>query len=190
MSTSMLKYANLLRAHYQRVWQRVPTELRWHGGPLDELPRDFSVLEFGPDTRRRMWTYATCGMSVETDENSLEIHLFSPVQATEHVELLTVIAHYHRTAARLGLGHTVNFGRPWLPGSHCSSGLISLPYLDGPDLEFLRHSELKQDVRFLWLIPITVEEVRYKKEHGLGSFENLLETGNVDYVDPLRKSLV
>jgi hypothetical protein len=55
---------------------------------------------------------------------------------------VTAIAHFHRTGSALGLGHTVNFGRPWLPTSSCTHGLGSLPYLDGPDLEWLHHSIL------------------------------------------------
>lgn len=47
-------------------------------------------------------------------------------------------AHFHRTGSALGLGHTVNFGRPWLPGSSCTHGLVSLPYLFGPELEWLQ----------------------------------------------------
>jgi hypothetical protein len=136
-----------------------------------------------------MWTYATCGMSAGIDENPIELHLFSPVQAEELVELLTVVAHYHRRGARLGLGHTVNFGRPWLPGSRCSFGLISLPYLDGPDLEVARGSAFGCEVRCLWLIPITAREVQFKKQRGLEALENLFQAAGIDYVDPHRPDL-
>jgi hypothetical protein len=127
-------------------------------------------------------------MSEERDEAPLELHLLSPVATTEHVELLTAVAHYHRTGARLGLGHTVNFGRPWLPGSRCTHGLISLPYLDGPDLEIL--SVDGKTVRFLWLIPITKEEVEFKKKNGLEALEARLEEANFAYGDPKRPSVV
>lgn len=65
------------------------------------------------------------------------------------------------TGNTLGLGHTVNFGDPWYIGSKCEYGLISLLYLDGPNLEWLRADS--KDVRFLWLISITKDEVQYKK---------------------------
>ena len=122
-----------------------------------------------------MWTYATCGMSARICENALEIHLFSPVQAEELVELLTAVVHYHCTGAPLGLGHTVNFGRPWLAGSRCSFGLVSLPYLDGPDLEAMRDPALEWEVRCLWLIPITGRELQFKKERGLEALEDLFQ---------------
>lgn len=62
----------------------------------------------------------------------------------------------------LGVGHTVNFGQPWLDASSCVHGLISLPYLDGPTLE---NPELPDGrvIKFDWLVPITPAEVQYKK---------------------------
>ena len=69
-----------------------------------------------------MWTYATCGMSLPNDPEPLELHLFAPERNDEIVELLAALAHYHGTACFLGLGDTVNFGRPWMPGSACNYG--------------------------------------------------------------------
>lgn len=112
-------------------------------GPAWQLPPGFRVLVFRPNERRKMWTYASCGMSQQSDAVPLELHLFSPVQTDLHVELLTAIAHYHVTGEYLDLGHTVNFGRGWLPGSQC---LISLPYLDGPTLEWYEQSSRR--IRF------------------------------------------
>ena len=127
-------------------------------------------------------------MSQESDSEPIELHLFSPVESPAHVELLTAIAHYHRTAARLGVGHTVNFGRPWLPGSRCTHGLISLPYLDGPTLELLSGNDVT--VRFLWLIPITPRELEFKKERGLDALERRFEEAEFRYLDPRRESVV
>lgn len=71
-----------------------------------------------------------------------------------------------------------------------SFGLISLPYLDGPSLEILRHPLYARDVRLLWLIPITAEEQELKKGQGLAALEDRLEAANFDYADPLRSSVV
>lgn len=129
-------------------------------------------------------------MSQLTDppEDRLELHLFAPPQGEVAclTEILTATAHYHRTGSRLGLEHSVNFGQPWLPGSKCTFGLISLPYLDGPDLERLE----KPSVRFLWLIPVTENEVAYKKKHGMEALEELFERAQFNYLDPLRPSVV
>jgi hypothetical protein len=45
-------------------------------------------------------------------------------------------------------------------------------------------------VRFLWLVPITEEEVAFKKAHGLDSLEERFESHQFDYLDPYRASVV
>jgi hypothetical protein len=137
-----------------------------------------------------MWTYATCCMSKPSDEKLVELHLFSPVQCELHVELLTAIAHYHRTGRTLDLGHSINFGRPWLDGSRCEHGLISLPYLDGPALQLLKLNDAIATVNCLWLIPITESERNYKTSHGVEALEQKFEERNFDYLNPLRNSVV
>jgi hypothetical protein len=102
------------------------------------------------------------------------------------VEILTAVSHYHRTGTPLGLGHSVNFGKPWVAGSACTHGLISLPYLDGPSLEWLANPE----VRFLWMIPITDAEVQFKKRHGMEALEQRFEEAQFDFLDPFRASVV
>ena len=135
-----------------------------------------------------MWTYATCGMSNQGDATPIELHLFSPSKHIQHVELLTVVAHYHLTGEYLDLGHSVNFGRPWMPDSRCDHGLISLPYLDGPLLEWADVGNRK--VRFLWLVPITAEERAYKQRYGLEKLESLFEEKSFNYLDAKRESVV
>lgn len=180
-------YDTFITSHYKFFWGASPKLLRWELGPTDELPSSFGVLEFPPE-KKVAWIYATCGMSRPEDESPLEIHMYSPCQYDQHVELLTAIAHYHRTGCRLGLGHTVNFGRPWLPGSACDHGLVSLPYLDGPDLEIAEFVQAK--LQFYWLIPITKEEREFKKRNGLDALEERLEAATFNYLDPKRKSVI
>lgn len=63
-----------------------------------------------------------------------------------------------------------------------------MPYLDGPELEWLETKSM--NIRFLWLIPITEEELRYKKENGLEALENIFEETEFNYIDPFRDSVV
>lgn len=183
-----MTYCKLVAEHYERCWSGQVEVCQWLLGPREDLPENFHGLRIAPSFGREMWSYATVCMSREDDDERVELHLVSPLAAPEHVELLTAVAHYHRTGAKLGCGHTVNFGRPWFPGSRCTHGLISLPYLDGPSLEVL---ELDAGiVRFLWLIPITKEEVEFKKVRGLEALEARLENANFDYLDPRRRSVV
>jgi hypothetical protein len=177
-----------IKTHYEQCWESQCQTAIWSGGPAWQLPHGFKVLVFSPNNRRKMWTYSTCGMSQQKDAPPLELHLFSPTENELHVELLTVVVHYHLTGAYLDVGHTVNFGRPWLPESKCDHGLISLPYLDGPRLEWL--GETGRGIHFLWLIPITANELDYKKEHGLEALESRFEENRFDYLDPKRASIV
>src|SRR5262245_20852986 len=158
----MNSYEAELRAHYERVWGASARSIRLSEGPLWELPPKYAVLEFPPqvkDSGGRSWRYVTVGMSQPEDERRIELFIESPLSSQRVVDLLNMTAHFHRTGERLGLGHTVKFGSPWLPDSACDYGLLSLPYLDGPALE--KASASGFDVRILWLIPITKAELEY-----------------------------
>lgn len=182
------EYCVAVKDHYVQIWDREPDIKRWTKGPAEDLGPGFAVLCFAPTKRRTMWTYATVGMSSPSVTPAVELHLFSAAQDDSQVELLTVIAHYHRTGSRLNVDHTVNFGRPWVSGSSCEFGLLSLPYLDGPQLENLETGDLA--VRFLWLIPITLQEREYKKTNGIEALEERMEKAQFNYLDPRRKSTV
>ncbi len=105
------------------------------------------------------------------------------------VESLIVVAHYHRFGASLGHWHTINWGRGWRMDSSCSYGLISQPYLDGPKLEILTLDNNKS-VHFYWLLPITEEEVVFKKENGAEKLEEIFEERGLNYLDTFRNTLV
>jgi Suppressor of fused protein (SUFU) len=132
--------------------------------------------------------YATLCMSQPEDEERIELHILART-STEPlagiVEILTATVHFHRTGRRLGLGDSVNFGRPWQAGSKCTFGLISLPYLDGPRLEWMEHPR----VRFLWLIPVTAAEIEFKKLYGTEALEQRFEEVQFDYLDAHRASV-
>jgi hypothetical protein len=53
--------------------------------------------------------------------------MFCDIQHPDNIELLTLLAHYCRSGAILRFGHTVNFGKPWIEGSLCTRGMLSLP---------------------------------------------------------------
>ncbi|MDF2516700.1 MAG: suppressor of fused domain protein [Sphingobacterium sp.] len=182
-------YHQKLLSHYISNWDDEYRSLIWEKGPYKDLGNHFRVLEFPPTPERNMWAYATCGMSRFEDQLSLELHIFSDEQDETLVESLIVVAHYHRFGASLGHWHTINWGRGWRLGASCSYGLISLPYLDGPELEVLNLDESKS-VYFYWLVPITVEELAFKKEYGAEKLEQIFEENGLNYLDPSRKTLV
>jgi hypothetical protein len=176
----------LIAEHYRQQWVSSGTLRRLTSGPMLELLPSFGVREI--EVTPTCWVYGTSGMAQLWNPKPLELFLYSPVEDPSHVELLTFIAHYHHTGAPLGEGHTVNFGRPWLPGSLCDHGLISLPYDDGPELENLMLGTLA--VRCLWLIPITRAEREFKREHGLEALESMFDSANLKFIFPGRRSVV
>lgn len=184
----MDNYIDGIFQHYSNVWGNIPTAHVWNRGPIGDLPQGFKILRFEPIESRSMWTYATCGMSIPYDNSPLELHIFSPSQNDSLIELLTAISHYHRTGSKLDIGHTTYFGQPWFPNSNCEYGLISPPYIDGPLLELAEING--KNTRFLWLIPITKQEVDFKKQWGLEELEKKIDSLSLDYINPHRKSLI
>jgi hypothetical protein len=126
-------------------------------------------------------------MSAKDQPAPLELFLYSPTAADSHRELLSAVAAFHQQEAPLSVGHTVNFGRPWLPGSLARYGLVSLPYLEGPALEWLRRPG-EPAIRFGWIIPITAAERNFKMSHGLEALETVFDKG-FDYLNPGRPSV-
>jgi hypothetical protein len=102
------------------------------------------------------------------------------------VELVTMIAHYHRTE-RLGLSHLLPIGAPWLDCSSCDCFLVSLPYSFGPALEHLDYGT--GSARFLWLLPITSSERQFAKEHGVEALEERFDQAQLQYWDINRTSV-
>lgn len=175
----------LLR-HYQSCWG---SHRAVHGFDRGRaIPQQVRVVEFAPTDRTFCWVYATIGLSLATAPSPIELFLLSPSQSSLHVELLTAIAYYHQTGEQLGLGHTVNFGRPWLPHSQCDHGLISLPYTFGPSLEWAVNKQGR--TRVLWLVPITQGERAFKVNAGQDALEDLFESRGFNYLDPARPSVV
>ncbi|MBL8920845.1 MAG: suppressor of fused domain protein [Myxococcaceae bacterium] len=187
----MNTYKGKLLAHYERFWSRPVWLGRWKEPPhssLAAMPVEFEVARFrrSPDTD----VYATVAMSEPGMDSVLELHVIAGTSSDEVadriVELLTVTAHYHRTGAALRIGHSVNFGEPWVAGSACTHGLISLPYLDGPSLERVAES----DATCAWLLPITPSEVALKKSAGLDALEERFERAELNYLDWMRRPVV
>jgi len=133
--------------------------------------------------------YASVGAWAATEDSrhGLEFVLAVPFETDRAVELLAMSAFYHR-GGRLGLGHTVPIGEPWLPGSRCDYLLVSLPYPYGPELQRCHVGD--RHVDFLWLLPITVAERDFKTTYGLEALEQRFEADGLRYWDVNRESVV
>jgi hypothetical protein len=186
---SFEKYVDRLREHYEAHFGVPGTKLTWHKGPTHKLHQEFYILELGPSKRHNMWTYATVGMSLDRpDDNLVELFTYSKTRDESRVELLTLNASFHKNSEPLNLHHTVVVGQLNDYDTTCDHGFISLPYIDGENLEIFKYGD--KLIHCYWLIPITESERDYKIKFGCEALENLFEEKQLDYLDKTRKSLV
>jgi hypothetical protein len=159
---------------------------RWDLGPMASV-EDFCVARIAPGPKSSLWTYCSVGASVaSTDSQRLEFFALSPRQDARLVELVTMVAHYHRTE-KLGPFHMFPIGQPWLDDASCDAFLVSLPYLFGTALE--RLDAESNSARFLWLLPITEAERQFAKNHGVDALEERFDQAKLEYWDLARRSV-
>lgn len=182
-------YTSSLQRHYEDHFGTKGNKTVWNLDPHKKMHPDFYILEFAPNERHNMWTYCTVGMSLDRkDDNLIELFIFSPKKDDALIELLTIITSYHRNSAPLNIHHTFNIGQPWLDDSICDYGFISLPYVDGKELEIFKFEN--NTFHCYWVIPITESEKEYKIEKGSVALEDLFEEKGIEYLNPYRQSLI
>jgi hypothetical protein len=184
-----MTYFAKLRQHFEGYFGLTGKLLTLGKGPVEKLHPDFYILEFPPNKRHDMFCYCTVGMSADRgDEMRIELVVYAPRSSMSLVELLTYCASYHRNNLPLNVHHTINIGQPWLDKSKCDHAFISVPYLDGEELEMFNVEG--KDVHCYWLIPITEQERDYKLEYGCEALEQLFEDTRFDYLNPDRSCIV
>lgn len=182
-------YISNLRQHYEKYFGicgniKLPTI-----GPTEKLHPDFYLLEFPPNKKIDVFCYCTVGMSLDRkDDNLIELFVYSPSPGQSLVDLLTFCAAFHKTGVPLNLNHTVNLGQPWISGSSCEYGFISLPYLAGEAFEIFNFED--REFHCYWYIPITEKERDFKVSKGVDALEELFEQKLVNYLNPNRKSFI
>lgn len=140
---------------------------------------------------RRLYAYATLGLSEATVLPRIELFMLSPRADNSLATLLTTIALRHAAGQRhLGVGHSVNLHGPWLDDSVCTRGLVSLPYLFGPAMEHGPRDAMGHPRSIFWLLPITPAEDAFKQTSGLEALEELFAATQISTADPSRMSVV
>jgi len=179
-----------VRKHIEGFWpDRPQEEFSWELGPIEARVPGFRVRRVAPVKSSDPWVYLTVGASSVSEEDGIEFFLLAPSESPRHVETLAMVASFHADSRyRLGLGRTVNIGRPWAEGAVADHLLVSLPYPYGPDLEVCEVDDAQ--VRILWLVPITEPEARFAFDHGTEELERLFDAAGVDVLRPERASLV
>ena len=178
-----------LEEHVRRFFAGRTIEVfTWPSGPIREQNPHFRVLRVAPATSGEVWTYVSVGGWAATDGDFGLEFLICTASATDRaVELLAMTVFYNR-GGRLGLGHTLPIGEPWLPGSRCDHLLVCLPYPFGPGLQTSHIGD--RHVEFLWLLPISEAERDLKVSSGLEALESRFEETGLQYWQVDRASVV
>src|SRR5258708_29300130 len=158
--------------HVQGFWPNSVVEECWEQGRIEDNVTGFQVLRVKSRAPGRPIIYVTNGCFIVESPQHIrhEFFLISPKEERRHVETLTMLANFHADERyRLDVGSVVSIGDPWMPDSKCDHLLISIPYLYGPKLEWLKLSHLC--VRFLWALPITPREAAFVELNGLEALE-------------------
>lgn len=168
-------------------------DLPFETTPLQRcLPR-FHVLRVAPGSTFGLWVYVSAGAwevtADERQQHGLSEFVLSGPEHGTHLETLAMISHYHADPAhRLGPGHTVPIGRPWIPHASCDHLLISLPYPWGRDLEVCALGD--DHIHLWWLLPITERERAFIAEEGLEALEQRFDDCAIEWWEPDRPSVV
>jgi hypothetical protein len=167
------------------------TERRWKWGPIKDILPQFRIIEVEPGPRSQLWVYISSGAWEAADKNTgyIEFMMIAPEKNVRFAELLAMVTFYHANPQhRLGLGHTVPLGEPWLDDSLCDHLFVSHPYPYGPELEVWKIE--KGHGHLFWLLPITKAERDFKVQYGAEELEKRFEDIGVEYWRPDRKSVV
>jgi hypothetical protein len=103
---------------------------------------------------------------------------------------LGLLGFYHAGPVenRMGIGHTVPIGEPWVPGSSMDYLLVQWPYPWGPKLAELTVGS--QRIHVLWVLPIYAIEREFKSRFGLEALEQRFADAEMEWVDPFRAPVV
>jgi hypothetical protein len=186
-------YTELVRRHLARFWPNHGCEsLMWTLGSWSREHPEFRVLELAP-AGGAPWIYVSAGAAHLRSFGGVGHEFVIRTWAQERlmVELLAMVASYSTREDHGGLhdGHTVPIGYPWVEGAEADHLYLNRPYFVSRDFASLRVDD-SFSVQFLWLVPITERETKWRHEHGQESFEQWLEDHAVTPEDPTRRSTV
>lgn len=179
-----ISYTDKLLDHYESFFGIEYEGIKIEEAPINGLNPEFCVVKFPATQERELCIYATLGMSSEVDETPVEIYMYCVAENDRIVSMLYDLAYHHKTVNQIVENYTIEFGYPWYEGSNCDCGLISPPYIDGPEFEECGN------ISCLWLIPVTKQEVDFKLEYGLESLEQKFSDVELNYMHYFRDSAV
>ena len=95
-NTDVADWHEAVEAHYEKAWApSAMVHCVYDENDIRAGMEGFTVLEIAPDSKRPVWTYATCGMSLPDDKELIELHLCSPKQHRGLLDSATGKYHLH-----------------------------------------------------------------------------------------------
>lgn len=158
----------------------------------DVLP-GFRVRRIAPASSGDPWVYATNGAAsaMQEGEDGAEYVLLAPAADPVLVEMLAALATVNADPhKRLGVGSIIALKRPWTDRSPAENLLVLPPYVFGPGFEVYEPPDEDRRIVVLWLVPITSSEARFVRLHGVQKFEELMQRGEHNLVNPHRPPIV
>jgi hypothetical protein len=167
---------------------------------INEHQVHIDIYQFEPNKKRPYWTLITGGMSDEMQNVPDGVDWASP-----RTEVLTYVKEPHdRVFAALKLiaempfeedsymhwFHTISVGEPVTKSqSELTCAFLTPPIFEKPKFDTLELDGEKVD--FLMMVPITVQERHYAKQHGGEALLEVFQNANLcPVVDENRTSLV
>lgn len=175
--------------HYTKAWPGYSKRSFAPGAPF--VP-DMEVVRFEPPRNSgEAWVYASLGASaaVGCDGVRMEFYLLALEEQDGCADIIAMLASFNADP-NFGVecGSIVDIGMPWTVHSSADHLLVSLPYDLGPDHEWCHVPN--ENVRILWLVPITKAEADFARREGVDSLEEKMEEAEVWVMDPRRPEVV
>lgn len=179
-----------LRRHLSESWpDREHEDFRWTLGPISQVISGFMVRRVSALGPGSSYIYLSVGAFSVGSEQMREFFIMSPVESPRHVETLAMVAHFHsRQTHHLKHGDVLDLGHPWLEGSDYRHLLVSWPY--ALDARAASCAVEREEIIYLWLVPISDAEAQLVRERGSEALEEILEKTGTNLLDPKRPSVV
>jgi hypothetical protein len=160
--------------------------------PNGWAPLGYAIVTTAPTKKSDFWTYATagCWQAEKACHWRSEFLLVAADKRPEHEELLKIAGFFQLDPnLSVEIGNVLDIGHPWIAGSSCTH-LLALPPYPFAFGEHFESLDVTPCTRYIWLLPITPEEAAFANQEGAEKLEAVLQRGAIDFLDPLRASIV
>lgn len=179
-----------IQSIYDELWGK-PFEVL---APLvsDEVLKDFPKIKialYAPTQLRPFWTYATVGLSEISLDSvfPVELHMLASEKSRQVLETISAFLDF-AVSHSLKPQEIFSLNQPAEVLTKCKHLYLSYPCLDGEGFPELFFNQ--KEIHFLWIVPITDEELRYLNDTSPDMLEEKFLEFEVDFANWDRNSLI